>query len=293
MNFRFWKRVPSAREERDVWLKWLVLNGFSVKTAEGYKTTTDKLLAKYPRTPLAKFNEHHITELCEEQDPRSRQRTRSAFTNWFRWAYKTRRIKTNPMDHVPTYRQPEQEHPEVFTEAECKLLAALPSPDGVLCDLLLSSGMRKSEARHLTVRRIDFEHGELHVVEGAKGNHPRVVPLVGEILQRVSEYVLLEGLNDSDHLWYCHPGGSDARYHDRPISESAIHKWWQRCVEYAGVPYRNMHATRHTFATAWRRRGLDMADVGRALGHRDLKTTYQVYVHTTSFDLRRRMEALL
>ena len=71
-----------------------------------------------------------------------------------------------------------------------------------------------------------------------------------------------------------------------------MHSWWVRCVEASGIPYRNLHVTRHTYATQWRRRGLVMDDVGVLLGHRDIKTTKRVYDHTTIYDVRKRMEEL-
>jgi integrase len=154
------------------------------------------------------------------------------------------------------------------------------------------TGLRKSEASNLTVRRIDLAARELHVVEGAKGGHARIVPIESSLVQRLAEYLLLEGLSENDYLWYCHPGGQKDRAHDRPLVGASMHKWWTRSIAAAGVRYRKLHCTRHTYATEWRRRGLMTDDVGWLLGHQDLKTTQRVYVHTTIFDVRRRMEEL-
>lgn len=71
-----------------------------------------------------------------------------------------------------------------------------------------------------------------------------------------------------------------------------MHQWWKRCVDESGIPYRNMHVTRHTYATEWRRRGLAMDDVGFLLRHADYRTTQRVYVHTKAFDIKKRMEEL-
>lgn len=284
--------VPTGRQERDEWLQWLELGGARPATIKGYRWTTDRLLDRYPELSFAEFTDEHILGIIEESNPASRQARRSAFANWFGWGYRAKRIEHNPMHHVPTFKQPAQEPVDVFTEAECAVLRALPEPDGTLMALLLGSGLRKSEACNLTVRRVDLENAELHVVEGAKGGHSRIVPLEHRLISRLAGYFLTEGLNADDYLWYCHPGGRKERRHDRPIVGGSFHSWWVRSITAAGVSYRKPHTTRHTYATQWRRRGLHMDDVGFLLGHADLKTTHRVYVHTKIADVRRRMEAL-
>jgi integrase/recombinase XerD len=283
---------PTARVVRDEWLEWLRLSNFSPLTIKGYRLTTDRLLARWPELTFSAFNDDHILGVIEESKPASRQARRSAFQNWFQWGVRTKRIERDPMRHVQTYKPAPREPIVVFTQAECKILCSLPEPDGTLMAVLLGAGLRKAEARNLTVKRVDLEHGELQVVEGAKGRTAGIVPIEQKLVQRLAEYFLLEGLNDDDYLWYCHPGGHPKRRHDRAIVDASMHMWWVRCIKAAGIPYKNMHVTRHTFATEWRRRGLAMDDVGMLLRHADSRTTERVYVHTKLIDVRKRMEAL-
>ena len=293
MKFPLRRRsCPSALDERDAWLSWLELGGARPATIKGYRWTTDRLLGRYPNLRFDQFTEEHLIGVIEESNPASRQARRSAFANWFGWAFRTKRLDWNPMNHVPRYKQAPQQPVEVFSDAERKILCALPEPDGTLMALLLGSGLRKSEACNLAVRRLDLQNGELHVVEGAKGGHSRIVPLEPRLVSRLAGYFLTEGLNENDYLWYTHPGGQKQRRHDKPLVGGSMHAWWVRSVEAAGVDYRNLHVTRHTYATAWRRRGLVLDDVGILLGHRDLKTTKRVYDHTNIYDVRKRMEQL-
>lgn len=296
MRLAFWKRrpdiVPTALEQRDLWIDWLRLSGARDATIDGYRRTTTKFLERHPDLAFADITDEHLLGYIEEANPASRQQRRGAFANWFGWAYRTKRIAKNPMHHVPTYKQGPQPRIDVFTEVEQKLMCALPEPDGTLMALLLGSGMRRSEATNLTVRRVDLEHAELHIVEGAKGGYSRIVPIDHQLVQRLAGYFLTEGLNPDDHLWYCHPGGQTWRSHNRVLTSGSWHMWWKRCLAAAGVTYRKPHTTRHTYATEWRRRGLVLDDVGVLLGHADLKTTKRVYDHTNYLDVRRRMEAL-
>jgi integrase len=259
MRFRFWRRrvevAPSARVVRDEWLEWMLLGGTSPNTVYGYKRTTEKLLDRYPELAFADFNEEHIQGLIEDSRPASRQTIRAPFANWFGWGYRTRRIPKNPMHHVDTYRQPDPPRIDVFSDAERKILCALPEPDGTLMALLLGTGLRKSEARLVTVRRFDLERAELHVVEGAKGGHARIVPMDQELVRRMAGYFLVEGLGATDYLWPIRPGGGTKILHDRPITSPSFHGWWGRCIEAAGIPYRKPH----TSDIATRRSGADVA----------------------------------
>lgn len=293
MKFRFRRRPQAtARQERDEWLQWLELGGARPATVKGYRWTTDRLLDRWPELAFGEFTDEHILGVIEESRPASRQSRRSAFANFFGWGFRAKRITWNPMLHVPVYKQPPQEPVEVFTAVERALLCALPEPDGTLIALLLGSGLRKSEAANLTVRRVDLDSAELHVVEGAKGGRSRIVPLEHRLVSRLAGYFLTEGLNENDYLWYTHPGGQKQRAHARALVSGSMHSWWVRCITESGVPYRKLHATRHSFATEWRRRGLAMDDVGFLLGHADLRTTSRVYVHTKLHDVRKRMEVL-
>ncbi len=131
-----------------------------------------------------------------------------------------------------------------------------------------------------------------YTVEGAKGDSAGVAPIEPALLTRLDELITLEGLNPTDYLWYGRPGGAFKRQHHRPLSDAGMQKFWVRIMAESGIPYRNLHVTRHTYATNWRRRGLSLDDVGFALRHADFKTTKQVYDHTNIVDIRRRMDQL-
>lgn len=284
---------PSARAQVDDWLAYLELKGLSKNTIDGYRQLAKRFLDRWPELAMSEFTDEHIIGFIEEANLASRQQRRGTFANLFGWAYFAKRIPRNPMAFVPTYKQVQQEPADVFKEHECKLLRSLPDPDGTLMAILLGSGIRKAEARHLTVGRIDFDNAELTIVSGAKGGSYGVIPLERRLAKRIAHYVAVEGLGPDDYLWYCHPGGTLTRRHDRAIADGAFQNWWKRSIDAAGVRYRNLHTTRHTYATEWRRRGLSIDDVSDLLRHADPRTTRRVYCHTKAIDIRPRMEALV
>ena len=103
---------------------------------------------------------------------------------------------------------------------------------------------------------------------------------------------LFERLNPDDFLWYGKPGGGTVVDRSKPIGEGTFHRWYVRSIEAAGVAYRNPHTTRHTYATAWRKRGLALDDLQILLGHASVSTTADLYVHTNVADVAERMRAI-
>ena len=57
------------------------------------------------------------------------------------------------------------------------------------------------------------------------------------------------------------------------FSQSSLYKSWKLACEDAGVPFFNPYKLRHSYATALRAEGVDLADVQTLLGHKSSKTT--------------------
>ncbi|MFL5831067.1 MAG: hypothetical protein ACJ76X_14230 [Solirubrobacteraceae bacterium] len=67
---------------------------------------------------------------------------------------------------------------------------------------------------------------------------------------------------------------------------AAAHMWWGRMVAAAGVPYRGMHAARHTRLTERVRFGKGGLKHAQLLaGHANISTTGDIYSHLGVGDL--------
>ena len=62
--------------------------------------------------------------------------------------------------------------------------------------------------------------------------------------------------------------------------------FWPRIAEKAGLTDVRLHDLRHTYASNGLREGLSLVEIGRLLGHKDVKTTAQ-YAHLAEDQLRR------
>lgn len=281
------KSAKSARDQAD-WLAWLELGGHRPRTLRDYEWATARLLKALPDRALEEFTPSDIAHVLRTFPPAGRRTKKAAYDSWFKWARKTRRITVNPMDELPTIARTPQKVIEVYTDAEISALTALPENDGDLFLILFDTGLRRGEARRLQVRDCHIGDREL-VVRDGKGGKGRVVPMTRRLEQRLSDWFLLDALRHTDHLWPTRPGG----YHlqrRKPMGDTSFITWYGRCIEDAGVRYRNPHVTRHTFATRWLRRGGRLETLSRALGHKSIRTTADLYAHLDVRDLRRDLE---
>lgn len=288
------KEAKAARELVD-WLAWLHLGGAAPTTRDAYERTCADLLNAFPDTEFTAFTDGDLMQLLMRYPEKSRRVRKAHLASWFKWGVKTRRLQLNPIDLLPAIKASAQPVIDVFSHAEEAALCSLPSPDGHLMRILFDGGLRKAEATNLTARRLNFDTGELIVREGAKGSKDRVVPMTDKLRHAAANLLLLEGIDRDDFLWYDRPGGRLAPTvrRNRPIAATSFHRWWVRCIDAAGVEYRKPHTTRHTFATRWRERGLDLDDLQQLMGHASVSTTSDLYVHTESTRIGQRMRELL
>lgn len=273
------KAARAARECAD-WLAWLELGNAAARTLDSYERYAAALLRNWPSIAFDEFDDGHLAHVLTLYPPRSRHIVKAAWNNWFRWGYKTRRIPGNPVDLLPRITYEPSRVYDTFDEAEEDALIALPSPNGELMALLFLAGLRRAEAREMTGKRLDFNRLEVHIIDGAKGGKSRKVPMIDRLAVACFQLVTLEAIDRDDHLWSYRPGGGRRVKRDKPIANTSFDNWWAACLKEAGVRHRNPHMTRHTFATRWRQRGLEMEEIQLLLGHKSIRTTVDTYVHT-------------
>jgi integrase/recombinase XerD len=271
------REAAAARDLAD-WLKWLELGNKASRTLDTYERVCAALLRAFPNTAFAEFTDGDIAHILTQYPAPSRQINKAAINGWFKWGVLTRRLNHNPVDLLPPMRYRPPRSYDLFTEEEADALCGLASPDGQLLTLMFWAGLRRSECRMMTAKRIDFDRGEILVMDGAKGKKSRRVPMVSRLASAMDELLSLEGIGRDDFLWYSHPGGTRKARRTVAISNSSFDNWWQRCLRNADIRHRNPHMTRHTFATRLRELGLQIDEIQPLLGHESVRTTSDIYV---------------
>lgn len=185
---------------------------------------------------------------------------------------------------------------QVLTEDERgQLLTALgPCPAGKDLGILLSlkTGLRVGEVCALKWGDISFEQGVLTVrrtVQRIKADDGgtrlyfgdpksadshREVPLTPAVLD-----VLGRQKRPDDCFIVSGVAG-------RTVEPRTMQRHFKTVLKHAGMRDLNYHALRHTFATRCVEHGFDVKSLSVILGHADVKTTMNIYVHPSQERLR-------
>ena len=286
------KRHTRARAAGEVaeWLDWRELEGKAPRTLEDSERITAALLRANMGKTLAELTEADLSAFLRDVPTASRRKVRSHLAALFGWAYRMDRIERNPLDRVPSFPRVPQRVVPTFSDGEIAALEELPTPDGPLFSILFDAGLRASECRALQVKHVVFDRSYIVILKG-KGRKDRVIPMTRRLASRLADWFLFDALEREDYLWYSRPGGHHIQRR-RPITPTSLKLWYRRSIEDAGITYRNLHATRHTFATRCLRSGISITAVSRLMGHASIKTTADAYAHLAVEDLAAELELL-
>jgi len=157
----------------------------------------------------------------------------------------------------------------------------------------------------------DFDLGRRRVRVRAKGGKVRNLPLPTEELRQEIELLIL-GRDPMEYVLY--PEVKAPRWQKgqvsgqdkaevavvrenrlKPLSSTALHRWWYRCLERAGVVApgqtsgMKMHAARYTAGTEFYLATGDIRATQQLLGHEDIGTTANIYVQPNEASLERKL----
>lgn len=144
----------------------------------------------------------------------------------------------------------------------------------------LYTGLRLAELAKLTWQQVDIDAGVILVIK-PKGKRDRQVPIHPKILGELRTWSLAGA--GSGPLFISRKGGA--------LSAAGISEMFRRFVQgVLGVDC-TAHQLRHSFATELRRRGADLREIQKLLGHAKLDTT-AIYTEVYDDDLQNAVNRL-
>ena len=209
-------------------------------------------------------------------------------------------IVANPAERVqpPKARKPKRKsYDDEQTKILLENLELLPSEDTkykVAIILTVFTGVRLGELMGLEWTDVDFKNGILSINRssqylsdmGVFTKVPKTESSIREIaipefiISLLEEYKLWyeeqksiygELWTDSDRLFVQADG--------KPMHPSTISKWFVKYVGQIGLPVINFHGLRHTNASLLVAQNIDIAVISARLGHAQISTTLDFYVH--------------
>lgn len=160
--------------------------------------------------------------------------------------------------------------------------------------LTLFTGVRLGELMGLEWSDIDFTNGIVSINKSSqyladKGvftKTPKTESSIREVA--IPDFVL--SLLEEYRLWYetqksiygelwTNSNKLFVQSDGKPMHPSTISKWFVKFVKEIGLPVINFHGLRHTNATLLISQNIDVAVVAARLGHAQITTTFNFYVH--------------
>ena len=199
---------------------------------------------------------------------------------------KTRLLKVKETKTFPGCLTPEKVN--ILVEA-CNTLR-----DKFLVRLLYETGLRIGEA--LGLRHEDMVTGKSNKISivpradninhvRAKSGAERRIDVTKELMQWYAAYLVEEYPEDidCDFIFVVIKAPVQGKV-GTPLTYKTVDSLFRRLSEKTDIKV-NPHLLRHTHATELIRAGWDMAYVQKRLGHADIQTTINTYVHLTDEDL--------
>lgn len=209
-------------------------------------------------------------------------------------------IVANPAERVqaPKAKKPKRksyddEQTKILLE-NLELLSVEDTKYKVAIILTIFTGVRLGELMGLEWQDVDFKNGIISINRssqylsdmGVFTKTPKTESSIREIA--IPEFII--SLLEEYKLWYEEQKSiygelwtnSDRLFvqaDGKPMHPSSISKWFVRYVSTIGLPVINFHGLRHTNASLLVAQNVDIAVVSARLGHAQISTTLDFYVH--------------
>ena len=248
----------------------LLVDGKSEKTIYQYRRTLIRLsdfLCNKPFTEIGVYEIRYYLASEKERgiSNRTLENSRSNISAFFQWMTLEDIIPKNPLLVMKSITYPD-EIKLPFNEIEidslkssCKTLK-----ERALVEMLLSTGVRVSELSEMLVSDIDFITMDVKVKHG-KGAKERKTYTTPVSAKHVKKYLAERKDSDSPYLFCNLKHGK--------LKPGGIRHILNVVAKRAGVANTHPHRFRRTFATGLAKRGMDVQEIQRLLGHSRLDTT--------------------
>jgi integrase len=261
-----------------------------------YEGILHKLVIDHADLELADFEPPAGTELVEQfmdrryadGSPRAYNRNLSIVRDYFKWAQIRGKLQGDPTLAIERAK-PRDVYRTTFSQDErtAIIASATDRRDRLALRLLLDYALRKGALQVIQFQHFDFQRRRLTIF--TKGRKVRDLPIPQEDFWMELELLKLEWEAQPRHYFMCLvkpiPRAGMRRFPDRMMSSTALHRWWYRQLEAAGVVPRGttsgerMHKARHTAG----QRVLDHTNgnlkaAQKLLGHASISTTADIYV---------------
>lgn len=248
------------------------IDGKSKGTIKLYLATIKKL-SDVLRKPFPEMGAYDIRYfLALEKDRgisnRTLENTRAFISAFFQWMLNDDIIPKNPLNSIKPIKYPDVIR-KPFSDIELDAIrgACNTVKKRTVIELLISTGLRVSELTNLRIEDINTIDLSVKVRQG-KGGKDRITYMTTVCMKYIQKY--LSKRTDNEPWLILNNRGEK-------YSVDGIQWMLTELGKAAMVEDVHPHRFRRTFATGLARRGMEVQEVQKLLGHRDISTT-MIYV---------------
>ena len=268
--------IPDGTNEKILkrYCACLNIDGKSKGTIYQYQRCCKRLAETIPKvyTEMGAYDIRYFLAIEKDRgvSNRSLENVRANLSAFFQWMAAEEVIPKNPCISIKPIRYTEEcRLPFSETEIDAIRSACKNVKERAIIETLLSSGLRVSELINLDQTDIDVINHSVKVRHG-KGDKERITYMTSVAMKHYKKY--LSGRNDN------HPSAFLNRCGDR-LTANGVRSILTKIGDRAKVEDVHPHRFRRTFATGLAKRGMDVQEIRKLLGHSNLNTT-MVYVYT-------------
>jgi integrase/recombinase XerC len=201
----------------------------------------------------------------------------SSLRSFYRHALKQGWVANDPLEEIQSPKRPKKLPVSVsydqvlllFQQPDTTTLLGL--RDRAIMELFYSSGLRLSEVAGLN--RKDFDEHNLILNVFGKGKKQRQTPITKTAAEWILAYLRHPERDDSPAVFLNRFGGR--------LTTRSIDRSFSRYLRQSGLSEKiTPHTIRHTIATHWLEKGMDLKTIQLLLGHTSLSTT-TIYTHVS------------
>lgn len=206
----------------------------------------------------------------------------SALRSFYRYAMKEKFVSENPLEEIDSPKKEKKlpcsigyeqvEH--LFKQPDLSIYVGL--RDRCIMELFYSSGLRLSELVGLNRRDFDVKNQILNIF--GKGKKQRQAPITKTASDWIVSYLnhpeRAQIEKNKEKIFLNRWGG--------PLSARSVDRKFALYLKASGLSEKiTPHTIRHTIATHWLEKGMDLKTIQMLLGHTSLATT-TIYTHVSS-----------
>ena len=219
---------------------------------------------------------------------RTMMRKISSLRSFFAYLRKEKILSHNPMEDIATPKR-EKKLPVALTYEQVDLLFQQPDTttylgfrDRCIMELFYSSGLRLSEL--VMLNRKDYDVDACVIYVQGKGRKMRILPITHTAATWLNNYLqhTEREMDTKDHKKEKDKQAIFLNKKGTRITVRSIDRHFKRYLKKSGLAETiTPHTIRHTIATHWLEKGMDLKTIQMLLGHGCLATT-TIYTHVST-----------